>query len=69
MMSVLPVNDIADQCKLARIHQRTIFGVVSLVGATLIAIIYDGETLLPIIGILGGMAGAVVGIKFKGVNK
>lgn len=68
MLEMIPIKDIADQCKLAKIRQRTIFGAISLLGAIAIALVYDHETLIPIIGILGATAGAVVGIKIKGVT-
>lgn len=69
MIETLPLKEIDNECKKMKIAQQTVFGAISLTGAILIAIIYDGETLLPIIGILGATVGAIVGPKLKGVKR
>lgn len=52
MIEALPVRDVIDECEVARINQATIIATAAMVGATVIALVYDGETLLPVVGAL-----------------
>jgi len=61
-METLPVTELCAAERVAKVYCQTAIVLACLGGATMIAVIYDGETLAPVIAMLGGVAGAILGI-------
>lgn len=67
MEDAIPTTEICLEYDKLKLKCQTAVGTIAIACATAIAIIYDGDTLIPIVGGLMAIAGGVLGITLNGV--